>query len=137
MNDAKALFFVTSFTGDKKQQPVMFHRHSAVTNGIWVRVEFEDGEMMEGLIHNSAAHLMQSGFFLLPTDPGSNNELVYVFKAAVKEFRVLGTQEPVGGSAEGQEFVVLDLGGDGHALRRTRRRARCGRGSGQRDFQRG
>lgn len=92
LNDAKALFFVASFAGDKKKQTVLFHRNTAVSNGIWVRVEFEDGEMMEGLIHNSAAYLIQNGFFMLTTDPGSNNELVYVFKSALKDFRVLGTR---------------------------------------------
>ncbi len=90
LNDAKALFFVSSLTGNKRQQPVLFHRNTAVTSGIWVRLEFEDGEVIEGLIHNSAAHLVQKGFFLLPTDPEGNNELVYVFKAALKDFRVLG-----------------------------------------------
>jgi hypothetical protein len=57
---------------------------------LWVRLEFLDGEMIEGIVQNSVHCLIDDGFFLIPTDPGSNNKLLYVLKSALKEYRVLG-----------------------------------------------
>jgi hypothetical protein len=55
-----------------------------------VRLQFRDGEVMEGIIYNSIRYLVDPGFFLLPTDPDSNNRLVYVRKSWLSDYRVLG-----------------------------------------------
>jgi hypothetical protein len=57
---------------------------------LWVRLDFSDGEMIEGIVQNSVHCLIDDGFFVIPTDPGSNNKLLYVVKSALKDFRVLG-----------------------------------------------
>jgi hypothetical protein len=48
---------------------------------------------MEGIVHNSIRYLIDPGFFLRPTDPGSNNKLVYVMKTWLKDHRVLGMRK--------------------------------------------
>jgi hypothetical protein len=88
--DAKAVFFVHSFEGDPQHQPLHFHIMAPTIRDLWVRLEFLDGEMIEGIVHNSVHCLIDDGFFLIPTDPGSNNKLLYVVKSALKEYRVLG-----------------------------------------------
>jgi hypothetical protein len=55
-----------------------------------VRVYFYDGEMIEGIISNTRDFVLESGFFLRPTDPNGNNTLVYVLKGGLKDFHVLG-----------------------------------------------
>jgi hypothetical protein len=64
-----------------------------VTQGIWMRLQFRDGEVMEGIVCNSLRYLSEPGFFLLPTDPDSNNKLVYVMKSWLVDHRVLGMRK--------------------------------------------
>jgi uncharacterized protein DUF6982 len=91
--DAKAVFYVNDFEGDREHRPLQFHTPSPIVHGIWVRVEFLDGEVMEGIVHNSLRFLVDPGFFLVPTDPDSNNQLVYVMKSWLKDHRVLGVRK--------------------------------------------
>lgn len=88
--DAKAVFFVKEFDGQKQRKDLNFHQHAPLLDGVWVQLEFHDGETLEGMIFNSIYPLIDPGFFLLPTDPGSNNRLVYVLKHALADYRVLG-----------------------------------------------
>jgi hypothetical protein len=48
---------------------------------------------MEGIVYNSIRYLIDPGFFLLPTDPGSNNKLVYVLKSWLVDHRILGMRK--------------------------------------------
>ena len=93
VSDAKAVFFVKDFKGNDRHNDLKFYARRAVVRGIWVRIEFKDGEVMEGIVHNSIHYLVDPGFFLLPTDPGSNNRLVYVIKKRLKDCCVLGLRE--------------------------------------------
>jgi hypothetical protein len=88
--DAKAVFFVKTFDGDLRHRALHFHEHAPTVPGLWVRVYFYDGEMIEGIISNAKDFVLESGFFLRPTDPNGNNRLVYVLKAGLKDFHVLG-----------------------------------------------
>jgi uncharacterized protein DUF6982 len=89
----KAVFYVNSFEGDSDHEHLNFHSRAPVAQGIWVRLQFQDGEVMEGIVHNSLRYLIDPGFFLLPTDPGSNNKLVYVVKSWLVDHRVLGMRK--------------------------------------------
>jgi len=91
---AKAIFFVKTFDGDLKHRALHFHEHSPVTPGLWVRVYFEDNEMIEGIVSNTSDYVLKDGFFLMPTDPNGNNKLVYVLKDRLKDFHVLGLRNP-------------------------------------------
>jgi hypothetical protein len=88
--DAKAVFFVKTFEGDLRHRALHFHEHAATVPGLWVRVYFYDGEMIEGIISNTKDFVLETGFFLRPTDPNGNNRLVYVLKSGLKDFHVLG-----------------------------------------------
>ena len=92
INDVKAIFYVRSFEGDAKHKELSYYGKSPIVHGIWMRVEFLDGEVMEGIVHNSLRYLVDPGFFLFPTDPFSNNKLVYVVKSQLADHRVLGTR---------------------------------------------
>ncbi|GGG70080.1 DUF6982 domain-containing protein [Edaphobacter dinghuensis] len=92
--DAKAVFFVKTFEGDLKHRALHFHGHAPVLEGLWVRVYFNDNEMIEGIVSNNSDFVLQNGFFLMPTDPNGNNKLVYVLKGGLKDFHVLGLRNP-------------------------------------------
>ncbi|MEO8725458.1 MAG: hypothetical protein ABI383_04990 [Acidobacteriaceae bacterium] len=88
--DAKAVFFVKDFDGQKQRKDLNFHQRASSIDGVWVQLAFHDGETLEGMVFNSIHPLIDPGFFLIPTDPGSNNRLVYVLKHALADYRVLG-----------------------------------------------
>lgn len=92
--DAKAVFFVKTFDGDLRHRALHFHEHAPIVPGLWVRVYFYDGEMIEGIISNTRDFVLESGFFLRPTDPNGNNKLVYVLKGGLKDFHILGMRHP-------------------------------------------
>ena len=88
----KALFFVRSFEGSADYSEVKFFQSNPAVEGLWVQIKFLDGEVTEGVLHNSVRYLLDAGFFLKPPDPLSNNRLVYVLKKSLAEFRVLGVR---------------------------------------------
>ncbi len=92
--DAKAVFFVKTFDGDLRHRALHFHEHAPIVPGLWVRVYFYDGEMIEGIISNTRDFVLESGFFLPPDRPERNNKLVYVLKGGLKDFHVLGMRSP-------------------------------------------
>ena len=93
IKDVKAVFYVNSFDGDSVRSHINFHTRTPIVSGVWMRLQFLDGEVMEGIVHNSIRYLADPGFFLLPTDPGSNNKLVYVLKSWLADHRVLGLRK--------------------------------------------
>jgi len=91
--DAKAVFYVKNFDGDVSHKDLQFSAGAPIIHGIWVRFEFLDGEMLEGIVYNTIHFLVNPGFFVYPTDPESNNRLVYVFKSHLKDCRILGLRK--------------------------------------------
>ena len=93
IKDVKAVFYVNSFDGNSIRNHLNFHTRAPIVHGIWMRLQFLDGEVMEGIVYNSIRYLVDPGFFVLPTDPGSNNKLVYVVKSWLVDHRVLGLRK--------------------------------------------
>src|SRR5262249_5869875 len=92
LDEIKALFFVKSFEGSKVYNEVKFFTAHPEVPGLWVRLKFKDNEATEGVVFNSLHFLVNPGFFLKPPDPGSNNELVYVRKRSLADFKILGVR---------------------------------------------
>jgi hypothetical protein len=93
VSEIKAVFYVNSFDGNSDHKELNFYSRAPITHGIWVRITFLDGEVMEGIVYNSIRYLVDPGFFLIPTDPGCNNKLVYVVKGHLADHRVLGLRK--------------------------------------------
>jgi hypothetical protein len=91
--EIKAVFYVNSFEGDRDHEILNFHSRAPIVHGIWMRLQFLDGEVMEGIVYNSIRYLIDPGFFLVPTDPDNNNRLVYVRKNWLADHRVLGMRK--------------------------------------------
>jgi hypothetical protein len=88
----KAVFCVKSFEGDSARQNIRFYANGPVVERIWVEIQFRTKEVIEGTLHNSLRHLVDNGFFLQPSDPESNNILVYIDKSSIMNYRVLGVR---------------------------------------------
>ncbi len=84
--DLKAIFFVKNYDGDPKhKEEYSFDR--AKGHGRKAVVMFHDREMIAG--YTMGYHQDRPGFFLLPAEPNSNNERVFIINAAVKVIRNL------------------------------------------------
>ena len=73
--EVKAVFFVKSFEGQGSRNDLNFFSNAPMVHGVWVQLQFKDGEIMEGIILNGMHHLTEPGFFVHPTDPDGNNRL--------------------------------------------------------------
>lgn len=85
--DLKALFFVKDLAGDPRhvERNELDQSHPPI--GRPIRVEFKDGEVLVGT--TTGYQPGRPGLFLVPADPGSNNERCYVVTAATREVRFL------------------------------------------------
>jgi len=88
----KAVFFVKSFNGNENHHEKMTFPHDPPP-GKRVKATFIDGETMYGYTH--MVNHMQSGFFLVPADPTSNNERVFVVFDALSDLVIEGVRVPL------------------------------------------
>jgi hypothetical protein len=58
--------------------------------GLWVRMTFRDGEVMDGLLPSNLLGLDACGFTVTPPDPASRGQRIFVPRAALREIVVLG-----------------------------------------------
>jgi hypothetical protein len=86
-NNLKALFFVKDFLGNSNYINRNEFDPRYPTIGLKIRVEFKDGEVLVG--SSTEYKPGRLGFFLLPADRNTNNELCYVVLDATKEIRIL------------------------------------------------
>ncbi len=93
LEDAKAVFFVRSFAGSPAQQDVRFFDSVSIHPYLWVRMTFEDGEIMEGRVSNGIDLLTQNAFRLFPVDELTNNRCLFVPKCSLRNFQIIGLLE--------------------------------------------
>jgi hypothetical protein len=86
--DLKALFFVKSLQGNRDYNEIKEFADAGERRmqGIKIRVEFYDGEVLSGM--SLGYNKNKPGFFIIPIDPDSNNERIYVIAAALKSVQV-------------------------------------------------
>lgn len=90
LTDAKAVFFVRSFTGSPKQKDVRFFDSLSIHPLLWVRLTFADGEVMEGRVANALDLLTSAAFRMFPVDELTNNQCLFVPKSSLTSFQVIG-----------------------------------------------
>lgn len=95
LDQLKAVFFVRTFDGNRQHAG---HDTFRVERGQGKRVlvTFVDGEVLAGFTSGYAAG--KPGWFMIPADPQSNNERVYVLTPAVSkvEWPAASIQEALG-----------------------------------------
>ncbi len=86
--DVKAAFFVREFN-EAPSASRTFHTRPKM-QGLWLRFHFKDGEVLEGIMPNNLLQVEPHGFTFIPPNATSNNQRVFVPRAAVTEVLVLG-----------------------------------------------
>ncbi len=87
--DLKAVFFVHDFEGDPDYQDLRFLGKQEPSSMVWVRIEFQDGEVLEGKVRNNIDLLSSHGLYVWPSDQETNNKRTFVVRRAIKSFAFL------------------------------------------------
>jgi hypothetical protein len=88
--DVKAACFVRDFDSGEQQAENRVFNTRPKTNGVWVRMRFRDGELMDGILANNLLLLEPYGFTVVPPSPTTSNQRVFVPRAALADVQVLG-----------------------------------------------
>jgi len=96
--EVKAIFFVRTFEGDSKyKEKKTYGLRNNVGRKVYIK--FNDGESMTGFIEGkvpwergffiSNPDSKVKGFYLIPTDSGSNNIKVFVVGSSIKDMTIM------------------------------------------------
>jgi len=88
--EVKVVYFVRDFDAEEPQGERRVFSSRPKMSGLWVRMRFRDGEVMDGLVSNNLLQMEPQGFTFVPPSPSSNSQKVFVPRAALSEFHVLG-----------------------------------------------
>ena len=86
--EVKSVCFVSDFDAEAEPQRIFMTRPKL--EGLWVRMFFRDGEVMDGILPNNPLSWDISGFTVTPPEPDSNNQRVFVPRSALRSMQVLG-----------------------------------------------
>jgi hypothetical protein len=87
-DEIESVAFVREFD-DPEPGRNIFHTRPKMA-GLWVRLQFRDGELLEGVIPNNLLHVERYGLTVIPPDPNGNTQRVFVPRAALRSAEVLG-----------------------------------------------
>jgi len=87
--DIKSVAFVRDFDAAAGPERLTFNTRPKM-EGLWVSLRFRDGDRMEGVLPNNLLNLEHYGFTIIPPDPYSNNQRIFVPKIALSSVEVLG-----------------------------------------------
>ena len=85
VEDAKAIFFVKDFDGNKDYQ--YSYQDDIPGGGKKISVDFNDGETIVGYVLGYSPQ--REGFFVTPADLNGNNERIYAVASAVKKVQFI------------------------------------------------
>ena len=88
--EVKVVCFVRDFEGGETWREHRSYLTRPKSAGLWVRLRFRDGDLIEGLLPNNLLQVESTGYSLVPPDPTFHNQRIFVPKAALTEVQVLG-----------------------------------------------
>jgi hypothetical protein len=88
LTDIKCVFFVRDF-GDSESLSRKTFTTRPRSEGLWVRIKFKDGEVLEGLMPNDLSLTTAEGFLINPPDLRSNVQRLFVPRTALESLTVL------------------------------------------------
>ena len=87
--EIKTISFVRDFEGGGETGRRVFNTRPKM-EGLWISLQFRDCEVMEGIMPNNLLPLEPYGFTVIPPDSYSNQQRVFIPRAAVESVEVLG-----------------------------------------------
>jgi hypothetical protein len=89
LRDVKSVYFVREFKDPFEPERKAFLSRPKL-DGLWVRLRFEDDDVMEGIVANNLLDLLDSGVQLMPPDLHGNVLHMFIPRSALAELKVLG-----------------------------------------------
>jgi hypothetical protein len=80
--------FVKDFDGQPEPSRVFLNRPKL--EGLWVRMVFLDGEVLDGVLANNLLTWEAAGLTVTPPEPDSNNQKLFVPRDGLRSVQVLG-----------------------------------------------
>lgn len=90
MEEVKAVCFVRDFEPGESWRRQRAFANRPKTPGLWLRLRFRDGDVLEGLLPNNLLLMEGLGLTVVPPDPTFQNQRVFVPRAALSAVEVLG-----------------------------------------------
>jgi hypothetical protein len=88
LREIKGVYFVREF-GDSETLARKTFTTRPRTEGLWVRLKFKDGEIIEGLMPNDLQLQLNEGYLINPPDMRSNTQRIFVPRGAIESLSVL------------------------------------------------
>ena len=88
-SEIKSIAFVRDFDQAGGTERAIFQTRPKM-EGLWVRLQFRDGDVMEGVMPNNLLQIEQYGFTVVPPDSYSNQQRVFVPRESLRAVEVLG-----------------------------------------------
>ena len=89
LKETKAIYFVREFNGQFEPERKTFLSRPKL-DGLWVRLRFQDQDVMEGIVSNDLIELLDGGVRLTPPDLHGNVLHMFVPRSSLAEMKVLG-----------------------------------------------
>jgi hypothetical protein len=89
-SEIKVVCFVKDFDSAESSQEKKVFNTRPKTDGLWVRMQLRDGEVLDGILSNNLLLLSLEGFTVTPPDAYSNNQKLFIPRAALTQLNVLG-----------------------------------------------
>jgi hypothetical protein len=89
LQKVKMIYFVKEFTGDPEPERKAFLSRPKL-DGLWVRLTFNDGETLEGVVANDLLVLLDSGVQITPPDTSNGTLRIFVPRSSLSGMTVLG-----------------------------------------------
>ncbi|MDP9338732.1 MAG: hypothetical protein M3P45_07685 [Acidobacteriota bacterium] len=89
LDKLRSIYFVREFSDDFEPERKAFLSRPKL-DGLWVKLRYSDGETLEGVVPNDLLNLLDNGVQITPPDLNGNTDRIFVPRAALREFTVLG-----------------------------------------------
>ena len=83
------MYFVREFSDDFEPERKAFLSRPKL-DGLWVRLRYLDGEVLEGVVPNDLLSLLDNGIQITPPDLNSSTDRIFIPRSALSELTVLG-----------------------------------------------
>ncbi len=87
--EVKILYFVRDFEAAEDPSEPRLFLNRPKSSGLWIRMKFRDGEVLDGLVPNNLVTLEPYGLTFVPPNSSGNRQRAFVPRTALVEAQVV------------------------------------------------
>lgn len=85
----RSIYFVREFSDEFEPERKAFLSRPKL-DGLWVKLRYNDGDTLEGVVPNDLLSLLDNGLQITPPDLNSSTDRIFIPRSALSEVTVLG-----------------------------------------------